>query len=200
MEDRDIRICFVGDSFVNGTGDEKALGWAGRLCAGANSKGNVITFYNLGVRRDTSTDVLRRFACECTPRLPKSADGRIVLSFGVNDTSIENGVLRVSFEQSCSNARDILRIASQFKVILVGPPPIVDQDQNVRICALSQAFSCEAKVLGIPYIELFSHLVADTRYKRDIAQNDGAHPTGRGYAKMAALISSSRAWWFTEKP
>lgn len=30
---KDIRIFFVGDSFVNGTGDEEALGWAGRLGA-----------------------------------------------------------------------------------------------------------------------------------------------------------------------
>ena len=30
---QDIRICFIGDSLVNGTGDEAALGWAGRLCA-----------------------------------------------------------------------------------------------------------------------------------------------------------------------
>ena len=30
---KDLRICFVGDSFVNGTGDETKLGWTGRLCA-----------------------------------------------------------------------------------------------------------------------------------------------------------------------
>ncbi|NCO13075.1 MAG: hypothetical protein GW843_02735 [Thiomicrospira sp.] len=29
----DTRICFIGNSFVNGTGDEKMLGWAGRLRA-----------------------------------------------------------------------------------------------------------------------------------------------------------------------
>lgn len=34
---QDIRICFIGDSLVNGTGDEAALGWAGRLCAMANA-------------------------------------------------------------------------------------------------------------------------------------------------------------------
>lgn len=32
----DIRIGFIGDSLVNGTGDAMALGWAGRLCATAD--------------------------------------------------------------------------------------------------------------------------------------------------------------------
>lgn len=56
----DIRICFVGDSFVNGIGDERALGWAGRLCAAANARGVPVTYYNLGVRRNTSKDILLR--------------------------------------------------------------------------------------------------------------------------------------------
>lgn len=26
-----MRICFIGDSFVNGTGDDTCLGWVGRI-------------------------------------------------------------------------------------------------------------------------------------------------------------------------
>jgi len=33
MAAKDIRICFIADSFVDGTGDETYPGWAGRLCA-----------------------------------------------------------------------------------------------------------------------------------------------------------------------
>ena len=47
----EIRICFIGDSLVNGTGDEAALGWAGRLCAMANESDIPVTYYNLGIRR-----------------------------------------------------------------------------------------------------------------------------------------------------
>ena len=86
----DIRICFIGDSFVNGTGDETALGWAGRLCADAAIKFSTITYYNLGIRRDTSSNILRRFENEISSRLAKDFDSRIVISFGVNDTFIEN--------------------------------------------------------------------------------------------------------------
>jgi len=80
---KDIRICFIGDSFVNGTGDETSLGWAGRLCAQANKKENNLTYYNLGIRRNTSQDILKRIKNELPSRLPSSMDSRVVLSFGV---------------------------------------------------------------------------------------------------------------------
>lgn len=53
---RDIRISFVGDSFVNGIGDQAGLGRAGRLCVWAMAKGLPITYYNLGIRSDTIRD------------------------------------------------------------------------------------------------------------------------------------------------
>ncbi|MDY6901411.1 MAG: lipase, partial [Cyanobacteriota bacterium] len=28
---KEMRICFVGESFINGTGDPECLGWAGRI-------------------------------------------------------------------------------------------------------------------------------------------------------------------------
>lgn len=96
MSARDIRICFIGDSFVNGTGDETFLGWAGRLCANAKPADASLTFYNLGVRRNTSTDILQRWEQECALRLPGNCDGRIVLSCGVNDMVLENGKTRVA--------------------------------------------------------------------------------------------------------
>jgi hypothetical protein len=52
-----VRICFVGESFVNGAGDPECLGWTGRICVNANKKGYDITYYNLGVRRETSTEL-----------------------------------------------------------------------------------------------------------------------------------------------
>ena len=69
--DQDIRIRFVSDSFVNATGDEAALGWAGRLCATAQATGLSITYYNLEVRRNTSRDIRQHCEEECTQRLPE---------------------------------------------------------------------------------------------------------------------------------
>lgn len=192
----DIRICFIGDSFVNGTGDETALGWAGRLCADAAGRGRPVTYYNLGVRRDTSADVLRRWEPECRPRLPASCDGRIVVSCGVNDATVENGTPRVAFEESCENMRRILRGARVYSPLLVGPPPVDDDEQNARIEYLSRAFSEIAASMGIPYIELFPQLVIDASYRAEIAGYDGAHPRSTGYGRIAALVASSANWWF----
>lgn len=192
----DIRICFIGDSFVNGTGDETALGWAGRLCADAAGGGRPVTYYNLGVRRDTSADVLRRWEAECRPRLPGSCDGRIVVSCGVNDTTVEDGAPRVAFEESCENMRRILRGARAYTPLLVGPPPVDDDEQNARIEHLSRAFSEIAASMSIPYIELFPNLVDDASYRAEIAGYDGAHPRSTGYGRIAALVGSSPDWWF----
>ncbi len=52
-------------------------------------KGYDITYYNLGIRRDTSTDIAKRWSQEVSLRLPKEYDGRVVFSFGLNDTTIE---------------------------------------------------------------------------------------------------------------
>ena len=193
---QDIRICFIGDSLVNGTGDEAALGWAGRLCAMANANDIPVTYYNLGIRRNTSEDILLRWESECTLRLPDSCDGRIVLSCGVNDTAIENGKVRVNSVESCANVRAILRGAKQYTVLMIGPPPVIDDEQNERIESLSLAFAREAKALGVPYIDLFSALCSDDAYRREVLQSDGAHPRSEGYSKMARIIGASPSWWF----
>ena len=193
---QDIRVCFIGDSLVNGTGDEAALGWAGRLCAMANASDIPVTYYNLGIRRNTSKDILLRWESECSLRLPDFCDGRIVLSCGVNDTAIENGKVRVNSVESCANVRAILREARQYKVLMVGPPPVIDDEQNERIEDLSVAFARETQTLGVPYIDLFSALCSDDAYKREVERNDGAHPRNEGYSKMARIIGSSPIWWF----
>lgn len=197
MTTEDIRICFLGDSFVNGTGDETTLGWAGRLCAAANASGTPITYYNLGIRGNTSRDILHRWERESALRLPESCDGRLVISCGVNDTAIALGQVRVSPEESCANLQAILRSAKQkYRVLIVGPPPVEEGDRNTRIEAISAAYAREAESQGIPYIELYSHLVTDEAYRREVAANDGSHPRSQGYQTMARIIGTSQSWWF----
>lgn len=194
----DIRICFVGDSFVNGTGDEAALGWAGRLCAGVNGGGTQLTYYNLGIRRDTSEDILRRWRQECERRLPASAEGRIVFSFGVNDTVLEAGTPRIAPDHSVANLRQLLREAATYPLLLVGPPPVSDPVQNERIRVLSDAYAREAAAAGVPFVELLRPLLGDEHYLREIAGNDGSHPQGSGYARMATLIGAAAGGWFSD--
>ena len=155
-----------------------------------------MTYYNLGIRRNTSKDILQRWEAECSLRLPEVCDGRIVLSCGVNDTVIENGAVRVSPEESRINIRETLRKAKKYKTLMLGPPPVGDDEQNERIMAISQSFAHEAKIAGVPFIDLFSPLASDAAYKREVSSNDGSHPRSSGYTKMANIVSSSPCWWF----
>ena len=75
---RPMRICFIGDSFVQGTGDDACLGWVGRVCAALRQQGRDLTSYNLGIRRDTSADIRQRWQREAQLRLPAEHDGRLV--------------------------------------------------------------------------------------------------------------------------
>ncbi len=193
----DIRICFFGDSFVNGTGDTECLGWAGRVCQIANSKGSKITFYNLGVRRDTSADVRRRWKRETANRLEGPFQGRLIFSFGVNDTAIVAGKQRVSFEDSVKNMRAILTTAKKkHDTLVIGPPPISDPEHNKRIGRLSAAYAAAAKKLGVPYLDIFTPLSKSALWMEEVDGHDKHHPDGGGYTLLAALVLEWEPWWF----
>ena len=192
---RDIRICYVGDSFVNGTGDPAKLGWSGRLSANSQNKDLDITHYNLGVRRETSDDILKRWESECQARLPETSQNKVVFSFGVNDTVIENGVRRVSLEKSVENAKAILLAATKkYDVIMIGLPPVDDDEHNKSIKELDRSYHELCKALDIPYLSIFSKLYHDPIWREEIALNDGAHPRDKGYEILANFIENWHGW------
>lgn len=200
-ESSDIRVCFIGDSMVNGTGDPEYLGWVGRLCRQACQQGWGLTAYNLGVRRETSLQVERRWESEAICRLAGVRDGRVVFSFGVNDTTVELGSLRVTPEDSAAALQRILSKArDRYPVLVVGPPAIADPDQNQRILALSQRYAQISHELGISYLETCAPLSQSPIWLKEAQANDGAHPQAQGYAELAQLVSQWTAWqeWFPD--
>lgn len=156
-----------------------------------------LTHYNLGVRRDTSRDITARWDQECSIRLPNTCQQYVVFSFGVNDTSIENGTCRVDPSESIGHFRRIIEVASsKYSVAVVGPPPIADVSQNTRIRTLSDSFAEAARHFGIPYLSVFESLEVDPVWMSEVKANDGAHPGARGYARMAKLVLNWSQWWF----
>ena len=197
VKDQDVRLCFVGDSYVNGTSDPECLGWAGRIAVAARRKGYNLTYYNLGVRRETSTDIAKRWQQEVQPRFQSGCTPFVVFSFGVNDTTLEDGYTRVSAAQSVENVRVILHIAKQrYAVAMIGPPPNADVDQNIRIRQLSQQFAAVAKTEGVAFLSVFDWLAEDTVWMREVRAGDGAHPGAAGYARLATLVEAWQNWWF----
>lgn len=197
MNANDIRICFIGDSYVQGTGDDECLGWAGRLCTSARRAGHNITYYNLGVRRETSTDITRRWLAECEPRLLPDTENYVVFSFGANDVSLVDGQQRIDEADTLANLRALLASAgNRYRTLVVGPPPTADDDHNARLARLSEHMRDMAVQLGIPYVATLPALLDDRIWRDEVRDNDGAHPRAAGYARIAALIAASPAWWF----
>ena len=206
-----LRICFVGDSLTNGTGDHAFLGWPGRICRREVQAGHNITCYNLGIRAETTEMIRARWRAECTPRLLDSFPGALVFSFGTNDTAEEAGQTRVAAGRSIENARAMIAEAMDWKPTLwIGPPPLDESQQpfqagpgspvrmfsNARIAALSAAFADAAADMGVPYLDLFTPLSADGAWQR--AVGDGVHPPDDGYTVIADRVAEWDAWrrWF----
>lgn len=68
---------------MNGTGDPTKLGWVGRLNQCSQNNSLDITHYNLGMRRDTSEDILKRWETECQSRLPEISENKVIFSFDI---------------------------------------------------------------------------------------------------------------------
>lgn len=190
-----MRICFFGDSIVNGTGDDDGLGWAGRLVAAARRRGKDITYYNLGVRRDSSADVARRWADEAARRLPPEYEARLAFSFGANDCADdETGNPRLSLDASLANAEAILREAVALAPTLMIGPALPGKEQvERRIHTLSRELEHICARLGVPYLETHLFISTCDVWRRESTAGDGAHPNRGGYAALAAYIGSWRA-------
>jgi acyl-CoA thioesterase I len=194
---QDLRICFVGDSFVAGAGDETALGWVGRVTAAAWNRGVALTAYNLGVRRDTSADLRRRMKAEVLARLLQAGDAQaMVLSFGVNDCTHEDEMPRVPPEATEENAAAMLGwAAARWPVLMIGPPPVPDDAaHDARVAALSARLEALCATMHLPYLPVHAPLAASSAWRNAVGRGDGVHPDSAGYAVLAGLVESWQPW------
>jgi len=187
---RDLRVCFVGDSFVAGFGDPEYLGWVGRVAARSHRAGLPLTAYNLGIRGQTSQDVLTRWHQECTQRLPSGCDARVVMSVGVNDTTVDDGEPRVSPKDSVVHLGTLLdqAAAADWPALVVGPPPVADEQQNRRTVSLDPLLERVCRNVGVGYISVFEALLVSTTWMRQVDAGDGSHPAGGGYDELSELV------------
>jgi lysophospholipase L1-like esterase len=193
----DLRVCFVGDSLVAGVGDPLGLGWPGRLVARAYAQGQPVTAYNLGVRRQTSLDILSRWQGECGQRLRDADDLRVVFSFGVNDTTVEDGAVRVDQGMTELNLQVMLdqALTGGWSALVVGMPPIADAAHDRRVAQLDLRLAAVCAQAGVGHIAVHWELSGDTAWTREIRAGDGAHPAAGGYDELAALVAPHWDTW-----
>jgi acyl-CoA thioesterase I len=201
VNSRDIRICFFGDSFLAGVGDPACLGWVGRLAGRLHGEGRPLTVYNLGVRGNTSTDVLARFDVETVPRLRPGTDTRVVVSVGVNDTMLEGHAPRVTAEVSTANLEEIIAKARHhdLPLLVVGPPPIADGRHNARIADLVDRYGDLCSRCTVPFVDAYAPLI-DSPWMIEARRGDGAHPAEAGYQALADLAYKPCAAWLSSNP
>lgn len=187
---RDLRVLFFGDSFVAGIGDPRWQGWVGRIVTAAFADGLPMTAYDLGVRRETSVDVAARWRAEAEPRLLAGTDCRVVIAVGANDTTVEEGAIRVTPERSCAALGAMLDEAGALglPVAVAGPPPVGDVAQQARVVALSSTFAAACTARGVPFWPVTEALLASRIWLDEAAAGDGAHPAAGGYDELARLL------------
>jgi lysophospholipase L1-like esterase len=193
----DIRIAFFGDSFTAGVGDESALGWVGRVVARARATGWDVTAYNLGVRRETVPEVQRRLVAEARPRLRNGDVVGLVLSAGINDTTVESGRRRAGVAETLTALDRVVESATAagWSLLVVGPALVGDDEQNQRIGALSGALAQRCAEHGVRYVEVAASLVGDEAWLAELAATDGSHPRSTGYERLSALVWPAFREW-----
>ena len=190
-----MRICFIGDSFVSGAFDLECLGWAGRISARARARGHDLSPYNLGIRGETSVQIARRWRGEAEVRQAAAQEGRLVFEFGVNDAREVDGKRQLELAQSLAAAREILAAAAAWKPTLtIGPPPGADDARNERVKELSGEIAKLCGELTVPYFDSYAALTKTPAFVADVKAVDGTHPSSTGYTQWADAIDAWPAW------
>ena len=183
---RDVGLVFIGASMTAGYGDPKGLGWVGRVVARTQHPDLDLTAYNLGVRGNTSGDVVARWGAESHPRWKGRGERRLVVSVGVGD--ITSGMTMARSRLNLANVLDEAT-TSGISAFVVGLAPTLDTELNRRIEALAEAQADVCSRRGITYVDCFRPLVSHDQWMADLAASpDRAHPGQAGYGLVAWLV------------
>lgn len=120
-------------------------------------------------------------------------------SFGVNDTTYEDGAVRVAPAESAGHLAKLLEEAraAGWPALVIGPPPVGDRSQNDRTAQLDDALAQVCADANVGYLGVLEHLLGSPIWIRQVAEGDGAHPASAGYEELAELVWPGRHGWIT---
>jgi lysophospholipase L1-like esterase len=175
-------VCVFGDSLVAGVGDSTELGWVGRVAAKTPRTTDMqLTAYPLGVRGESTEEIVVRIPLESAARFARGDEHRIVISAGVNDAN--RGIAPT---QSAA-ALDFALGSTDVPALVVGPPPLGDAALTARIAMVDKAFASVCARGGVPYISAYDRLLRRPTWRR-ARVDDGVHPDRSGYAMLARIV------------
>jgi lysophospholipase L1-like esterase len=185
------RICFLGDSFAHGTGDETGRGWVGRLIEGEATRGCPVVAFNLGLPLEITPHLAERWRGEVERRLigAEAGDTGLVLAFGLDDMSdMDDLGIRVDLPQSMAIAENLISEAStRHPLLWIGPPPARSKGslpvggghrvryRKERLGALNLAYRRVAEDLRVPYLDLHGDAAVEAAFRGALGPDGGAH-------------------------
>ncbi len=183
---RDLGLVVLGDSLVAGLGDPKGQGWVCRVLGRTAHPELELTAYPLGVRGDTSADVLGRWHAEVPSRWRGRAECRLVVSAGTED--LLQGVSLARHRLNLANLLDDAA-SSGVGTFVVSPPPSGDPAVDDRLAVLVEAQSDVCERRSVPFVDTFTPLRAHDQWRSDLAASSvPGHPGQSGYGLMAWLV------------
>lgn len=190
MEQRRIRIAAVGDELLAGAGDPRALGWLGRTLARTNPAPASLVTFTLASPNEGTEELAGRWLQEAGRRFDDGFENRLVIGLSSRDLD-----LGLTTARSRLNLANILDGASQLsiRVFVVGPPPGLDPERNLRLAELSAAFGDVTTRRKHVYVDTFTPLLNHGQWRTDLAANGGG-PGQAGYGLIAWLVLH-RGWY-----
>lgn len=183
---RDLALVFLGASLVAGVGDPKGQGWVTRVVGRTQHPDLTLTSYTLGVRGDTSGDLLERWAGEVPRRWRGRGEKRLVVSVGTND--ILSGVSLARHRLNLANLLDDAA-SSGVGTFVVSPPPTDDEELNSRLEVLVDAQADVCGRRGVPFVDCYAPLLGHDQWRTDLAASGVPHHPGQaGYGLIAWLV------------
>lgn len=183
---REVTLVFLGDSLVNGVGDPKGQGWVTRVVARSQHPEVRHTAYNLGVRGNTSADVLDRWRTEVPPRWRDGAERRLVVSVGAND--VARGVTLARHRLNLANILDDAT-STGVAPFVVSPPPSLDGEVNDKLAVLVDAQADVCARRSVPFVDCFRPLLGHDQWRAELSASEiPGHPGQAGYGLLAWLV------------
>lgn len=194
------RICLFGDGFMSHIGASPGQAWNQQLMKDAKSQYDHLKYYQLGIEEDTSLELMQRIPEEARKRFLAGGDNRLIICLGTNDTFAEKVKPQLSTKESIANLTKVLiDHRKECKILIIGPAPVFDPQQNQRIKRLSGALAELCQKARVGYISLFNALLDDVEYKRELHTVDNLHPGQKGHDKIFEIIKNERIWWFSPR-
>ncbi|NHI20490.1 G-D-S-L family lipolytic protein [Phycicoccus endophyticus] len=183
---RDLALVFLGASLVAGVGDPKGQGWVTRVVGRTQHPDVTLNPYNLGVRGDTSADLLERWVTEVPRRWVGRTERRLVVSVGTSD--ILRGITLARHRLNLANLLDDAA-STGVGTFVVSPPPSDDAELNERLEVLVEAQADVCSRRGVPFVDCYGPLLGHDQWRTDLAASSIPHHPGQaGYGLIAWLV------------